>query len=151
MIARRAALLVLACILLCGCGSGKVPVSGRVTYKGQPLADATVMFHGESTHATAHAITDDKGEFMLTSREDDDGVLPGSYKVTVGKYNKVARQPISAEEYAKMAKAEAMKKSFGLAESLVPPQYGNPSRTPLRVEVPRGGISTVELQLSDKP
>lgn len=151
MIAGRAALPMLACVLLCGCGSGKVPVSGRVTFKGQPLADATVMFHGESVKGTAHAVTDDNGEFTLTSREDDDGVLPGSYKVTVGKYKKIASPPITAEEYARMQKAEAMKKSFGLAESLVPPLYGNPARTPLRVDVPRGGIAAVDLQLSDKP
>ena len=49
---------------LAGCGPRLAPVHGRVTYKGQPLPDATVVFisvHGQ----IATGVTDAKGQFAL--------------------------------------------------------------------------------------
>src|SRR5207253_6972041 len=45
--------------------SGTVPVSGKVTYKGQPVAQATVTFIGEGEARTAVAITDARGVYQL--------------------------------------------------------------------------------------
>jgi hypothetical protein len=74
-------------VALCaGCGgSGLVPAAGKVTYKGNPIKGAIVIFHPKD--ATIHskrpsAITDADGAFSLTTGAEE-GAPPGEYEVTV--------------------------------------------------------------------
>jgi len=80
--------------LLVGCGGDTggadrpetVPVTGSVTYNGQPVEGATVTFvAGASEGRGALGTTDASGKFQLTTFEAGDGAIPGSYKVTVAK------------------------------------------------------------------
>lgn len=84
--------LVLA-TFLCGCGSEiddglvKHPVKGTVLVDGQPRAGVRVRFFrdgqpGRTNADTPSAVTDENGEFALSTNGDGDGAVAGKYKVT---------------------------------------------------------------------
>ncbi|HWB12894.1 MAG TPA: hypothetical protein VG826_26960 [Pirellulales bacterium] len=82
---------------LSGCAPGTtlktVPVTGKITYKGQPLEGATVAFVKEQSEGAnfvpASGVTDATGMYKLVSFQTPakpvDGAVPGSYKVIVTK------------------------------------------------------------------
>src|SRR6185436_15007727 len=94
----------LALALCLGCGGGSdlphtVPVSGKVTYKGQAVGGATVLFTGEGGVRTATAITASDGSYHLMTL-DAKGAMPGKYAVVVTK-NELPPElakPMSMEE-----------------------------------------------------
>jgi dipeptidyl aminopeptidase/acylaminoacyl peptidase len=58
-------------------------VSGTVTYKGEPIAEGTIVLHpvDPGGHRASGAIRD--GRYTLTTVNADDGALPGTYTVTI--------------------------------------------------------------------
>lgn len=81
-----------------GCGGKKsvpgrpdtVPVKVVVTYKGQPVEEANVQFlpavGGDATSGVAATgITDAQGTARLTTFDQNDGAVPGSYRVCIRK------------------------------------------------------------------
>jgi len=89
------ALCALAALgLVIGCGGGAsgpaaklVPVSGKVTYKGQPLAKGRVSLMPVKPGNTSTGDIVD-GAFKLSTYQKDDGAPPGSYKVAVTAWEK---------------------------------------------------------------
>src|SRR5687768_5348489 len=78
--------LLLATPLLCGCGSrgGLASVRGEVTYRGQPVAGATVVFMRAAPGLLpASGMTDASGRYELMTTAPGDGVQPGKYLVTI--------------------------------------------------------------------
>jgi hypothetical protein len=81
----------IACIALVGCHSDVVPVSGRVTLNGKPLAGAVVTFQPLSnTQAPRPAgtgsvgTTDEQGRFSLRMVEPNQpGAVVGDHTVTI--------------------------------------------------------------------
>jgi len=75
------------------CGDGgkypkTYPVKGKVLVDGQPVKDCKVTFHRTSGNqlsqpATPSGLTDEKGEFQLTSYVANDGAPEGEYVVTI--------------------------------------------------------------------
>jgi hypothetical protein len=57
-------------------------VSGKVTYKGKPLPEGTIMFVPQSGFAAAGTINPD-GTFRLISGKPGDGAVIGRHKVAV--------------------------------------------------------------------
>jgi hypothetical protein len=83
-------MLTVGLITLTGCGSAGpelVPVSGSLTQNGKPVAEAKIVLHPLEPQPTQlptpMAITDESGNFSMTSLASNDGALPGKYKVTV--------------------------------------------------------------------
>ncbi|MGQ9913035.1 MAG: hypothetical protein ACUVQQ_01685 [Thermogutta sp.] len=80
-----------------GCGGKKsvpgrpdtVPVKVMVTYKGQPVADANVQFRpaaaGDASGVAATGTTNEQGTAHLTTFGQNDGAVPGSYRVCIRK------------------------------------------------------------------
>lgn len=66
------------------------PVSGRITWKGEPLVGATVAFLPEAGTHGAFGRTDSSGGYTLTTFVGDDGAVAGDYLVTVIKMEEVA-------------------------------------------------------------
>ena len=66
-----------------GCGSGKVQLSGTVTYSdtGEPLEAGTVAFQTEKFFARGTLGTD--GKYVVSSISANDGMLPGKYRVYI--------------------------------------------------------------------
>lgn len=134
------------CCGLLGCGGGgpkPVPVSGKVTFKGEPLKGAQISFHpeGGATDAIALGVSDDAGNFQLAT-VNDPGAFPGKYKVTV---SKMEMPKVDAEDMQKKMMMGGL-----TAKSLLPSRYNDVAKTPFAVEVPKTGKQDVVLELNDK-
>jgi carboxypeptidase family protein len=87
--------------LFVGCGhksgaEGVVKVAGTVTYEGQPIEGANVIFGADGEGRSASGTTDASGRFHLTTLEPYDGAIPGKYRVAVSKVE--VENPMSADE-----------------------------------------------------
>jgi len=142
-----------------GCGksvrSGAAKASGRVTYKGQPLADATVTLVPQSGKgAGAAGLTDESGRFRLTT-SGGEGAFPGAYKVTVTKTEEAAASAapktadIEALQKADLQGLKGAPKSASPPKSLVPSKYTTAAKTPLSCEVTQGGKNEFDFDLAD--
>jgi hypothetical protein len=103
-----------------------VPVRGRATVGDKGLGRVTIQLvpdASKGTHApTGVGQTDEDGSFQIATPPHGDGAVPGHYKVTVTSYT-----------------------GKGIA-----PAYADPAKTPLRVEVPPGGLENWDLKLKSK-
>jgi hypothetical protein len=68
-----------------GCGGGdRAEVSGKVTRAdGSPLVGARVIARSDATGKSASGITDDDGNYALSTVEPGDGVPAGDYKASI--------------------------------------------------------------------
>ena len=78
------AALALACI---SCSNGLYPVSGKVTYKGQPATGAAVFFKRQGVdpmneHMIMGLVQED-GSFTLVCGAEGKGAQPGDYDVLI--------------------------------------------------------------------
>ena len=90
-----------ACILaLAGCGRGdglgrRYRISGKVAYKGQPVKKAMILFAPVGDGLAANAAVADGAYRNLTSGTEDDGILPGKYRVNLLPYPEPDPQPVA--------------------------------------------------------
>ncbi len=90
---RRFSLVVVTAACLpaasgCGNSAGLVPVSGKVSYKGDPAAGAVVYFQRADSHPSSHelvpfGVVQKDGGFSLSSEGLGSGAPPGSYNVLI--------------------------------------------------------------------
>lgn len=112
--------LVAALLGLVGCtGKSSGTVSGKVTYKGNPVASGSVNFYNPGTGAAAEGKLDDNGAYTLPGPLD-----AGTYKVYL--------QPPIPEQLPPGQKAKKR------APFTVPPKYQTASNTPISKEVKVG-------------
>jgi len=128
--------LALALVLALGCGGKKfVPVSGRVTLNGQPLAGATVAFQPIAAEGTTEAApgsagkTDANGEYTLAASTGANGAWVGKHRVMI-----TLVAPQIGEDDARHAHS---RRGPALADN-VPARYNRNSAEV--VEVPPGGL-----------
>ena len=80
-------LILLCCLVVSfavpGCGPKTVPVTGTISYRNQPVADATVLFTPQGPGRSATGVTDAQGKFSLGTESPGDGAIPGEYAVSV--------------------------------------------------------------------
>jgi hypothetical protein len=123
---------------VCGCGGGEsyefVPVSGRVTLGGEPVANARVSFQPASGQTNpgpgSSGVTDADGRYTLQAATParEQGALVGKHVVTIS----TASEPSD----------DAAGASSGL-----PPQAGSGSLT---FDVPPGGSQAADFDLTPK-
>jgi hypothetical protein len=121
-----AASLVLTALAMCGCGEKPklVEVTGRVVHKGQPLTAGSIWFHPNADNPyrgekpSCQLALD--GAFVMRTYPYGEGVPPGSYKVSL---------------------------SPELAKRIKLPAYGDPAKTPLKIEVPEDGIEDLVFEV----
>jgi hypothetical protein len=162
-----AKILLASCVLLAGCsGSGRpalAPVRGTVTYKGKPVAGATVVFLCEGAPRLAVGTTDEGGEYHLTTYEPDDGAMIGQHVVTVKKRNTGTETADTADgatggalqgEALSKAIAKSMRESSQQAKkaekapSLIPAKYAYLKTSDLRKDVV-DGENVINIDLTD--
>ncbi len=148
-------------LLLASCGGDgeafgkRYPVSGKVTYNGQPLEKGSISFVPEKGAGATGPI--EKGDYTLSTGGDQDGALPGKYKVTITA--KEDTEALAKAEFAKVSKRPeseitAIPRQFlanaaANAKSLVPIGYGDVRTTPLTADV-KEGANTIPFTISDK-
>ena len=147
-----------AVVLLAGCSDGRptrVPVSGTVTFQGEPLASANVTFL--STQADGHSAsgrTDDSGQFKLTTFSPDDGAIPGDYVVTIAMHDSrgaeidvgAADQDLGAD-YEAMMMGEASSGGAQAQPGGLPAKYANASESGLTETVTEGKKNVIDIEL----
>ncbi|MGK0190238.1 MAG: hypothetical protein ACI9R3_006061 [Verrucomicrobiales bacterium] len=159
VISKSAFLLFSAFILTnVGCGQGEsspttVAVKGTVLYKGDPVAGANVNFYTEGAPRAAYGVTNDKGEFELTTFSPKDGAVAGDHVSTVSKAGETANQPsASAEPPSPESLAgdyrETAEKA-NEAENKLPAKYASQDTSPLKFTVTEAGPNEFILELTD--
>lgn len=140
----RIALVV--CAALCGCNRTPavpkvqtLPVTGKVTLDGQPLAGANVVFMTSDPPATFFATTKDDGTYQLQAPEDRAALLKGSCQVTISRMVKPDGSPMGEGEMPAMV---------GAVEQL-PQRYSMLATSQLKADVPEGG-GTFDFPLESK-
>ncbi|MHB8900145.1 MAG: carboxypeptidase-like regulatory domain-containing protein [Thermoguttaceae bacterium] len=140
-------------LLLAGCAPpaadrpATYPVTGVVTYKGEPVADANVNFQLAGGSGYAVGKTDAAGKYTLMTFVDGDGALPGEYKVAITKFEQTAQAsaaPDTSEEYAPAEQSE----EAAPAKNLLPAKYANSETSGLTATVTEGP-STADFELTD--
>lgn len=144
-------LVAISSLLLMGCGGGTRSVRGVVTLDGAPVAGATVLFMPDGPGHPASGFTSSDGTFRLTTYKEDDGALPGNYRVLIQK-TEAAKDPGSAERSAlERAKAKIEEKTVQKRRPHVLPEiYAKFDTTPLRCSVPTSGTVTFNLDKDGK-
>jgi hypothetical protein len=141
-----------AALALAGTGCGKndlTKVQGIATLDGKPIENALITFvpgqAGSGKIATGRTGPD--GSFQLTTMTPNDGAFPGEYLVTV-QYEEGYEVPPGGN--MKEAKAAAVKvrqqKTKKAPKYVVPAQYSDAGKTPLKQKVPPDGTVKLELQ-----
>ena len=167
-IARKSFLLGAVWCFLVGCGGeqGQVPVaptSGVVTYQGQPVEDAEVVFVPEGISRIASGRTNSKGEFSMTTYDTGDGAVVASNKVVVAKqlsqsHSETGTPKIGTDEATgKQAMADYQKimidaprnAKVKTSPSSIPQKYSDPAKTPLKFSVVKGEKNHFKIELKD--
>jgi hypothetical protein len=131
-----------------GCGGDdlgkRYPVSGKVTYKGQPVAKGVISFVPEEKEGRGATGEIQNGAYTLTTQTPGDGAFPGKYTVTVDtKEIDAAAQAAATEKFAKEKKIEGLKevpqevqaKLYASAKTSTPLKYMAPQSSDLKATV----------------
>jgi hypothetical protein len=144
---KQFAWLLMAFVIGCGAETVKpnlekvVPVSGTLTYKGQPLEGYMVSFLPVDGRRPAVGVTDVNGKFKLGTNSADDGAPPGQCEVTVvwagPKETGPAGQESIIDDPAQLPKPKIQ----------IPEKYASPKASGLSLNVPAGGLSDLKIDL----
>lgn len=161
MVRKQLWIVALGILVLAGCSSGgsklnTVPVKGRVTLDGAPLPGATVTFSPKTPEGrTAAGMTNENGEFVLTTIRAGDGAVPGEYGVAITKAV-AAAGPVedprarggafSPEEMARI-REQATAAAKGGAASAVPQRYASPATSGFTATVKAGQTNEFTFEL----
>lgn len=126
-------LLLAALTVLPGCGSsssvGTVPVTGKIVFNGEPVAEANVFFiPAQGPRATG--TTDASGQFSLTTASPKDGAVEGEHLILVEK--SVPTKPDDP---------------YSPRKAVIPAWYSSPTESNLRKKVAKGQSNDFTLEL----
>jgi hypothetical protein len=141
-----------------GCSGSKLPPNARptapvkvtVTYKGAPVADATVTFICQEGDATpAFGKTDAQGVVKMKTYIEGDGAVIGPHKVLITKMEtssagNVADQ--SSKDYVPPAGGGA---PLPTTKDLIPPKYGMLAQSGLTADVQKKSLNEFTFELKD--
>ena len=133
--ARRGTFLIGATLLLAlGCGGGErteglAPVTGRITYDGQPVPAGQIHFYPADGKRQSSGTIDADGNYALTSYKPGDGALIGKHRVVIDATRPM--DPLPDPDTLDATKAAPPKPP----ERILPAQYYDRATTPLEREV----------------
>jgi major membrane immunogen (membrane-anchored lipoprotein) len=153
------ALLALLALTSCGADDGlgkRYPVSGTVTYNGNPLEKGEISFVSEDLKSNIGATgTITNGSYSLSTGGNDDGAQAGKYKVTItAKEDFLAKAKADFQKETKQQESNYIPPQFvakaeAAAKSLIPAGYGD-SRTTTLQAVVKTESNKLNFELSDK-
>ena len=140
-----AVVVALGAVGLAGCGGSTMPkvypATGTVTWKGEPLADATVSFV-PSVGAPSDGRTDAQGKFTIMTNGMP-GARAGACKVTVSKFAGASASMPATSKPEDMMKIYEKKKKGEVEKGEIPAKYGRPDTSGLAAEVTVDGAKNV--------
>lgn len=142
--------LCLGVFCLAGCFGGDtgqprnlVPVTGKVSNDGSPLAGVTLNFlpqggsQAPDMGAGGTAVTDSEGKFVAMYRGEAEGLAPGQYKVAFSKYVMPNGNPLPPGQSPL---------DVGAVEGMAA-HLADPDQTPITMDVPADGVKDHEILL----
>lgn len=161
---KRITSLLFATVLIAisGCGGGDfAPVSGTVTYDGEPVSKLRVVFSpepvGEDYAPGPYSIgkTDENGKFTLVTRHEDPGAFVGKHKLSF-EYTDIGESAmadlVSSLNDAKDSRdSEKVSKAKDRITELRKKLKGRPLLNNLKVyvDVPEEGLEDYQLDLKE--
>ncbi len=141
--------------VLAGCGesNGLFPVYGKVNYKGEPAAGATVYFHrtgpGTPGGEVARGEVQADGSFSLESGDSAWGALPGQYAVLV-EWRQGPPRTHRADTARTVGKAAAREgKPLLIADDRLKGRYFDTAHPRITAEVKAGRNDIPPIELTD--
>lgn len=132
---------------LTGCGGGSgakietvVPVSGTLTFKGQPLEHHQVTLEPEDGRRAAVGLSDAAGKFTLGTNDVADGAPPGRSRVAVVFAPPMVDTSLTASATDKPAPLPKPKVK-------IPVKYNNARTSELARDIPDGGETDLKIDL----
>ncbi len=145
--------------ILPGCSSSKptnrlpvFKVTGTITYKSKPVANADVTFYCEAKDKSAFGRTDAAGTFKLTTYGASDGAVAGKHVVTVAKVEaQTDSAPVADINSTSYEPPKANQSTQPVApKNLIPLRYISVKTSDLTVVVNEDNSNTgIELELKD--
>ena len=87
----------------CGTSAGAradlIPVKGKVTYKGQPLAQGSVTFESDDSGKRATGKLQADGTFVMSTYTAGDGVAAGDHSVIISGVDKTLAKDRTFKKY----------------------------------------------------
>lgn len=117
------------------------PVSGIVTVKGQPKAGLNVTFQPEAGGRPASGITDENGEFTLTTFNTGDGAIVGTHQAGV------AAGSVDENESPPMPGFPGYEEWMKKQREAIDPKYADPKKSGLTYTVPEEGLSDLKIEI----
>jgi hypothetical protein len=133
---RKSLCLVTALLLAAGCDSRLVKVTGKLTYRGQPVPSTLVVFKPEDGGRSSKGVTNADGEFTLHYGRQEMGATRGRHTVCLS-------YVVSNEEELGQAGPRVSRELKAVIG-----RYGDPKKSPLRYEVKESG-QFIEINLED--
>ena len=139
----RCILGIVLCAAFAGCGGAEgaanrpptYPASGLVTYNGQPVADAQVVFIPQQQQGKgAFARTNAQGEYKLSTFGDEDGAVAGAYYVTITKME-IPPAPPALDQDDPNYKEPGPRETQRPTKYLIPKKYTQATSSKLTAEV----------------
>lgn len=125
------------CTVVAGCDSASQgpethPVTGRVTYQGEPTAGVTLTFHAQSGGIDAQAITDESGQFDVftyfeNGKRQKRGMVAGEYRVSAIKLDRASIESTMQPPKNLLPKAYSSPDSSGLTTTVAAGQDNTPT------------------------
>lgn len=152
---------LLACVALLlagGCSGSKLPPNARptapvkvtVTYKGAPVADATVTFICQEGDASpAYGKTDAQGVAKMKTYIPNDGAVIGPHKVLITKLESSSSGSAadqSSPDYVPPPEGGA---PVPTAKNLIPAKYGMMAQSGLTADVQKKALNEFAFELKD--
>lgn len=145
-----ASLLVLLCgAMFVGCDGrpSRVPVTGNVTYEGQPLKEGEIVFEVAGARSSRGKIVDGRIVDVFTFEPGDGGAIPGRAKVAVYATGSAPAAAAATPADPGAAGPVSMDYMSGGA-SLIPARYNNPATSGLEYEISPDGPNDFEVKLT---
>lgn len=147
--------LALLCLVAPGCKKGPVrpktvPVDVTVSYQDKLVSGATVVFIPKDGPRGATGRTDAQGRAQLMTFATGDGVIPGTYTVTIDKLlDEAGPSGKSQEEYEAFWKANKGPANLPPLKCELPWRYGQAEKSDLEATVQEAGKNSFRFDLVD--
>ncbi len=141
----RKPLLFMVCVLLStltGCGDGhpaRSLVTGTVSYNGKPISIGSLVFVPVGGGPSAQGKVARDGSYEMGTFDEDDGVIPGNYKVMIVALTSSGGSGLPEDEV----------KANNEPVSVIPEWYGDLEKSGLLVTVTADKPNTIDFPLTD--
>jgi hypothetical protein len=123
--------VMLCGVAVCGCGGSDEPrgiaLSGKVSYKGQPLTDGSIRFIPSDGNGPTAGATIEGGAFSIPAIG---GPRPGKHRVEIAAFQESAKStPAGAQQFGRSDQSfpEGAQSKRTVKENFIPKKYNDNS------------------------